>query len=131
MVAFSIFKFFDVLIITGLDQVDTLAITIESIAMIIFSMLYFAQLIEKKRIKLIQFPMFWINAAILLYFSGSFFLFLFSTYIFSDAEQYYEYWSVHNAFVIIRDILFTVAMVMLGQSERSHTHRSTSSVIHQ
>ena len=129
IVAFFIFKVLDVSIITGISKIDTLAMVIESVIMIVLSMFYSSRLIEKKDMHLMRLPIFWINAAVLVYFASSFFLFLYSTYIFSDAEQYYEYWSIHNILIIIRNILFTVAMLVLRKSTVVRSDSNKESVM--
>lgn len=129
IVAFTIFKFLDVLAITGINKVDTLAMTIESVVMILFSILYFGQMIQKREGQIIMFPMFWINTAILFYFSGCFFLFLFSAYISKSIEHYQAYWSIHNTFVVIRDVLFTVAMIMLGKANSNQTSTTNKQLV--
>ena len=129
-VAFFIFKTTDLLFITSFHQVDTLAITIESIIAIVFSILYFGQLLNERTPNLTAVPLFWINSGIIIYFSSNFFIFLFSTYILEDAEQYYVYWSIHNTLVVIRDILFTIAMAMLDKPETDRTYGGDSLATH-
>ena len=130
MVAFCMFKVVDIFFITGLNQIDTLAIIVESIVMIAFSFLFFAQLINERVPSLAVFPPFWINSGVLIYFSSSFFIFLFSTYILQDTKQYYVYWSIHNILIVVRDILFTIAMIALGKLEANGTYRENPLAIH-
>ena len=124
LAAFFIFKVIDMRYITGLYQIDTWAITIESMVMIVFGFFCFAQLLDERNSTLVGKPVFWINTGILVYFSGSFFIFLYSTYIFSNAEEYYMYWSIHNMLVIVRDVLFAIGMIVLSSSDANPLGRA-------
>ncbi len=121
-VAFLLFKICDVIFITGINQVDNLAVSIESVVMICLSLLCFSRLMSSQEGNLLGVPLFWINSGILIYFSSNFFLFAYSSHIFDELKEYYFYWSIHNILVVVRDILFTIAMVMIGR-ESSKTNR--------
>ena len=123
IVAFFVFKLFDLLFVTSIYKADTTTVITESLIMIVLSVLYFGQLIVRNDIKLTQFPMFYINSAILFYFSGSFLLFLYGTYIYEEASTYYVYWCIHNVLLVIRNVLFLVAMVLLGRPEASYIRK--------
>ena len=113
---FLVFKVVDVFFVTGFYQFDALAVTIESATLIVLSLWYFSQLLNERTSNIKGFPPFWINSGILIYFSSSFFIFLFSAEIINDVERYYLYWSIHDTLVIVRDLLFTVAMAVWYRS---------------
>ncbi len=55
--------------------------------------------------------MFWINTAILIYFSGNLFLFIFNDYLVSVLKNNLEvYWSFHNLLNIAKNLLFAIGL---------------------
>ena len=69
---------------TGRDfnRMDSFALSVGSISLIAMSLLYFHQILNNLEIKnIFIYPFFWINVAVLIYFSGSFFSFIFAEYI--------------------------------------------------
>ena len=55
--------------------------------------------------------MFWINTAILIYFSGNLFLFIFNTYLVSVLkDDLVVYWSFHNLLYLIKNVLFAIGL---------------------
>ncbi len=80
--------------------------------MLIFYSLYFIYYILNNLIfdNLLKEPVFWVNTAILFYFSGNLILFIFSNYIAkSDPSGYSVLWSViHTFFNILFNVILTV-----------------------
>lgn len=110
---FFVFKILDISFFTSIQESDTLAMTLESVVMITFGILYFDQVLREMVIpNLEKHPVFWINSGILIYFSGSLFLFLFSDFIFSFSGQisYWSFWSIHSLLTIIKYTLFSIGL---------------------
>ncbi len=119
IVAFLLFKLSDLWLITRPDQPDTAAMTLESIIIIFYCFLYFDQLLKEKLIMyLTRHPMFWINSGVLVYFSGSFFLFLFSPYIFKNEGSVDIYWSFHAVLSLLKNLSFAIAFYLVSKSYR-------------
>lgn len=57
-------------------------------------------------------PEFWVSVAFLLYFSGNFFLFLFSTSMLKNPEFRNQYVIIYGTVTITKDILLTVAVIV-------------------
>jgi hypothetical protein len=57
-----------------------------------------------------QSPDFWISVAFLIYFSGNFFLFLFSKTMFKDSNSKIQYNLIYCCFTILKDILLCTAI---------------------
>lgn len=57
-------------------------------------------------------PEFWVSVAFLLYFSGNFFLFLFSTSMLKNPEFRTQYVIIYGTVTITKDILLTVAVLV-------------------
>ncbi|HEV2481226.1 MAG TPA: hypothetical protein VGS79_16250 [Puia sp.] len=53
---------------------------------------------------------FWVIIALFIYFSSTFFLYLYSTAL-SDEERH-TYWVINNSFEILKNILFSVSFIM-------------------
>lgn len=108
---FFVFKILDITFFTSIWESDTLAMTLESVLMIIFGILYFDQVLKEMVIpNLEKYPVFWINSGILIYFSGSLFLFLFSDFIFSTQTSYWSFWSIHSTLTITKNALFSIGL---------------------
>ena len=110
---FFVFKILDITFFTSIQESDTLAMTLESVVMITFGILYFDQVLREMVIpNLEKYPVFWINSGILIYFSGSLFLFLFSDFIFSFSNQisYWIFWSIHSLLTITKYTLFSIGL---------------------
>lgn len=111
VVLFFIFKIFDLIFFSSILEPDALAMTIEAIIMIILGIIYFDQVLREMKIpNLEKHPMFWINSGILIYFSGSLFLFLFGPFIFSNKSFYQNFWSIHSMLIMAKHILFAVGL---------------------
>ena len=82
----------------GIDRIDTFSSTVESVVLIFTSIYYFYYILNNLHIpKLNQFYFFCINSAILIYFSMSLCLFLFSQYILQhDQFILRPLWIIHN-----------------------------------
>lgn len=97
--------------INGLRSIDNLSISVESIILAICSLSLFYYVLKNLVFdNLLGSSIFWINTAILIYFSGNFFLFIFSDYLLLESEQIYNFvWSlVHSLFNIIYNLLLAI-----------------------
>ena len=63
-------------------------------------------------IPLYQLPSFWISVAFLIYFSGNFFLFLFSKVIENDPGFANQYTLIYSSITIIKNILLCTALIV-------------------
>ena len=61
---------------------------------------------------LFQLPSFWISVAFLIYFSGNFFLFLFSKIIENDPGFADQYTLIYSSITIIKNILLCTALIV-------------------
>jgi hypothetical protein len=96
---------------------NTYGRSIECLMMIGFSFSLFYQFYsEEEDIFIDQFPLFWINIAILTYFSGAFFSFILSKQILSSKELP---WMLHNLSNFLKNILFAVAIWKIQQKSKA------------
>ena len=89
------------------EHLNSASMGMKSIILICSSVFYFKVMLEK-----LEFdtpwanPLFWINSAVFLYFSGSFFIFIFSEY--RDISRVIYLWDLHNIIHIIYNLLILV-----------------------
>lgn len=96
----------------GLLNSNSISKTIVSLSGIVFSLLFFYKITKELVIvNLTSLPMFWINSAVLFYFSGNLFLFMFDSYILTHLQEVSEqYWLLHNLLNIIKNILLAIGL---------------------
>ena len=94
---------------------------ISSLLMIILSVLWIIELFSKVEIRRIETaPAFYINSAILLYFSVNLFVFIFSEFLLKHQNSNFIYaWSIHSVVYILFNILIFVAYLMQWKTRNS------------
>jgi len=111
IISFTILSILNVLFVENLNEFNTLARAIEALILIIISLMYFYTLLQDLSEQYIErSPLFWIATSILIYFSGSFFIFIYGNYIMPSAKLSLTFWAIHALFSIIKYILLTVAL---------------------
>lgn len=89
---------------------DSVSASIESIALIIFSIIYFFEEINKPQPYLIySSPNFWIIIAILIYMSSTLFLFIIANNL--STQERDKYWIINKISSILTNIIFCIAFV--------------------
>jgi hypothetical protein len=95
-------------LINGVKELNSFARSIECLLMSTLSLILFYQFFtEEEDLFIERNPLFWINIAILTYFSGAFFSFILSREIFSYRI---EPWLLHNISNIFKNILLAVGL---------------------
>jgi len=91
------------LYLNGLNSMDNLSLTTESVLLMLYSLIAFFHLIQNPVYpNILKAPLFWFNTAILLYFSGNLFLFVFSNYLQSHyAKVSPALWGIHSLLNIV------------------------------
>jgi hypothetical protein len=123
LIIYSITKLF----IDKSDTFDSNTAAMEAILMIIFSLLYFYEQIAKPTVETSLFiyntPVFWIVVAFLLFFSGTFFLFIYShdKDVLNNSEFNFQYRIINNTFMFLRNVLLGVAMLV--KQDKKDTYR--------
>jgi len=111
IISFTILSILNVLFFENLNEFNTLARAVEALLLIIISLMYFYSLLRDLSEKYLeQSPLFWVATSILIYFSGSFFIFIYGNYIMPSAKLSLTFWAIHALFSILKYILFTVAL---------------------
>jgi len=106
-IIFSLFIFFA----SPNDNIDSLTISVEYILIITYCLVYFFQEINHPEYLFIySSPSFWVIVSILIYSTGTFFLFTYSDNL---NEEQWQKWSIINyVFTIIKNLLFGIAMIL-------------------
>jgi hypothetical protein len=99
--------------INGLMTLDNLSSSTSSILLSCYALFLFYYLLKYLLIQdILSSPIFWINSAVLVYFSGNLFLFTFSDALFKlDSKSYNFFWgTIHSFFNISYNVLLAVAL---------------------
>ncbi len=93
---------------------------VSSILIIIYSIIFlFEQIKVPNQFFIYTSRNFWIATALIIYFSGTFFVFLFAQYI-SDSQQFENTYSFINyTFSIIRNLFFAIAFLLPPEKENT------------
>ena len=98
----------------GLLEYPSISNTVLSLLLILFSLLYFYQLLNRQEfIHIEKQALFWINASVLFYYSVT--IFLFMLYKKLSIEQIGQYYIINSITNIIANILFTIALLCKPQ----------------
>jgi uncharacterized membrane protein YozB (DUF420 family) len=102
-------------------RLDSLPIGIESILILIFASYFFYEQISNPQILFIYNDYrFWIITGIMIYISGSFFIYIFANQI--PNNELDLYWSFTYIFLGIMNILFSVGIIVLGLKPKQKHH---------
>jgi hypothetical protein len=97
--------------IYGLEALDSLSISVESIILTCYSLFLFYYFMKHLIVKnLLESSVFWINCGVLIYFLGNFFLFTFNNYVLNlDTKKHFLLWgTVHASLNIVYNILLSI-----------------------
>lgn len=121
-VSFIIFSVVNSIFLQPLSTFNSNSRSLESILLVGFSIAYFFKVFkEKKVIYLEKNDNFWLNAAALIYFSGSFLLFGFSNLLLeSNSYEVKEIWVIHAFLLCIHYILITISLWIKPEPTTSH-----------
>lgn len=103
---------------------DSLTNVLESILLIIYAIFYFFEQIRKPdHIFFYAIPEFWVIVAILLYFSGTFFIDLYAQSQLENKAFELQYSLINTAFYILKILLLGVAMIMQSGDKNNNISR--------
>lgn len=112
MALFTIFAIFNSLFIQKFTEFNTYARSLESIILVVLSILCFYKiLVELNTKNLTKLPIFWINTGFLFYFAGSFVLFILSNVILKENKAFnFMSWGLHSCLLFLLYILIGVGL---------------------
>jgi hypothetical protein len=90
---------------------DSVSIGIETILIILYSFYFlYQEMKETKEAFIYSKYTFWIMSGMLIYLSGSFFIYIFATQL--NPSFLYNYWFITNAFYIFKNVFFAIAIIL-------------------
>lgn len=100
------------LFLQSVEQNNTYIKIVEALVLIGFSLAYFYKLAkEMKVLHLERHPFFWVNTAVLIYFSSNLFVFIYSNYLLLYSQQLgIRIWFIHALFFILFNTILTLAL---------------------
>jgi hypothetical protein len=108
---------FNVIFIESIWDYPSLSITVLGVLLILFSLMYFYQLLNRQEFVHIEKQgLFWINTGVLFYFSINLFLFMLFRQI---LLRHPEYYMIHDVTNIIANILYSVGLLCKPQKKTS------------
>lgn len=110
LILFTLFAVIDAFYIEGWENLNALSRNTAGIILIVCSIVYFYKLmVRAKYADILALPAFWINASVITYFSGGFFLILFSNHLIeNDRVGYLIFFIIHSVFNITFNLLIAV-----------------------
>jgi hypothetical protein len=103
---------------------DSIPIGIETILIFVFAFFYFfEQMNDTTDLFIYNKPSFWAVLGILLYLSGSFFIYIFANQI--TIKELGKYWIITNIASILKNILFAIAIyIQANQSQKKSSKKN-------
>ena len=112
IILFSIFAFINAYYLQNIYVFNTYVRSIESIIIILYSLIYFIKTLDHSNsIYKTKNAFLYVNSGFLLYFGGSFFLFLTANLVQGNLFLYSAFWTGHATLVLIMYILFTIGLL--------------------
>jgi hypothetical protein len=98
---------------------DSISVSLSSVLIITYCILLLYELIKDPKILFVYYQKkFWVIIAFLLYFSATFFLFLYARAL--TPTEHAKYWAINNFFEILKNILFCIAFIMKKNVQPSY-----------
>lgn len=119
-IVFLVFGVANFFLIQGIDQLNSYPRMAIGIIMIYFSIHYFYQLLQETHPEgIVTLPMFWINTSMLIYFSATFTVHLWTDYLVNVMkDDFIFYWFIHNFFGLLHYSLIWVGFWLLRKKPK-------------
>lgn len=112
-ILFAAYSFYDYLVTSNPLDFSYRPLVVECLFFVLIIIYFFYEKLQYGvDTPILHTPEFWVSVAFLLYFSGNFFLFLFSTSMLKNPEFRNQYVIIYGTVTIIKDILLTVAVIV-------------------
>ena len=110
---FLLYSIFDYLTTESSKNFSFIPLVFECLFFVMVIIYFFYEKIQYNlSIPILHTAEFWISIALLLYFSGNFFLFLYSKSMYNNPSFRVQFTIIYNTLTIFRDILLTVAVLV-------------------
>lgn len=115
-----LFTVINVLFLESIWAYNSNSLSVESLLLVVFSVLYFYQMLQKPELTPIEKQaFFWINSGVLVYFAGNIFIFVFMRVIIEfnlDRSDYYTTY-IHSILNITCNLLFGIGLWCKPQTQ--------------
>jgi hypothetical protein len=112
---FIIYAIYD-FIISPLESFDSIPSAFEAILIIIFAIFYLFEQMKNPRVFFIYtLDKFWIVASLLIYYTGTFFLFIYAESYIADPSFNENYSLINNVFLLIKNIVFSIGLFVINK----------------
>ncbi len=97
--------------------IDSIPIGVETILIMIFAFYYlYEELKDSSTLFIYSKPVFWIIFGIVIYLAGNFFIYIFAESL--KRHEVQQYWYITNIFTIIKNIFFSIAILLHTKSPK-------------
>jgi hypothetical protein len=122
MVLFTLLAIINTLFLQGFKYNNSNIKIIEATLLITFALIFFYKLVRQLVVaRLEKHPMFWVNCAVLIYFSSNMFIFLYSNYLLLYSKSLgIRIWFIHSLFFILFYIFLAVSLWIVPRNSNSH-----------
>lgn len=108
---FFLYVIVDMIWISGLQQFNNYSTAVESLIVIFYALTFFYKTLQELKIRYLERePLFWISTGVLLYFSSSLFIFLFTNYVNSSERALFIIWGIHGIFSLGLNLFYSIAL---------------------
>lgn len=106
------FSIVNILFIEGFYSNNSYQKTLESVLLILITLLYFYKTAKELKVARIeQAPLFWLSTGVLTYFCGSLFIFIFSNYLLTYSQELgIKIWAIHAFFLLLFYLANSIAL---------------------
>ena len=120
IISFAVFVIYAVYdyIISPTESFDSIPSALEAILIIVFAIFYlFEQMKNPKVFFIYTLDKFWIVASLLIYYAGTFFLFIYAESYFADPSFNENYSLINNIFLLIKNIIFSIGLLVRSKPD--------------
>lgn len=111
IIGFLIFAFFDAFLFNGLKNFNSNSRPLSSFILIFLALSFFYKTLKELKIKYLEKePVLWLSIGVILYFSGSLFIFIFTNYVRNSNEVLLTLWGIHAIFNIVLNLSYSAAL---------------------
>lgn len=112
---------------TNLKKIDSIPIGVETIIIFLYSFYFlYEQMNNTETLFIYNKYSFWLILGMLMYLAGGFFIYIFANQL--EATELHKYWFFTNIFIIIKNILFVIAIFINSKQTTTQNKMYTYSM---
>lgn len=118
---FYLFVITDIIFLEPLNTFNSNIRSVQGVITLLYCVFFYYSIFDDaKVVELSNYPYFWLVSGMILYFSGTLFLYVFGDQIVSN-KKYVDYYQIHNFFNIIQNTFYAYTL-WLGSKQIQLTH---------